>query len=253
MPMSIRTIIADDEPLARERIRELLKRQRDVEVIAECSSGSKTVAAIEEHRPDLLFLDVQMPELDGFGVLESVGPRRVPAIIFVTAYDKYALKAFDAHAVDYLLKPFDEKRFHRALDRARHHIEKPNGFSEHLRELLNDVKAEQKEGDRLVVKSSGRVLFLRASEIDYIEASGNYLTLHVGKETHLLRETMNNMESKLDERKFMRIHRSTIVNIERIKELQPWFGGEYVVVLRDGQQLTLSRTYRSKLQELLGG
>jgi two-component system LytT family response regulator len=250
--MSIRTIIADDEPLARERIRDLLKRQRDIEVIAECSSGSKTVSAIEQHRPDLLFLDVQMPELDGFGVLESVGPRKVPAIIFVTAYDKYALKAFDAHAVDYLLKPFDEKRFKRALERAREHIQRPNGFGEHLRELLNDVKSEQKEGDRLVVKSSGRVLFLRTQEIDYIEAAGNYLTLHVGKDTHLLRETMNNMEARLDPRKFMRIHRSSIVNIERIKELQPWFGGEYVVVLRDGQQLTLSRTYRSKLQELLG-
>ena len=251
--MQIKALIVDDEPLARDRIREMLKEHPEIEVVAEARNGREAIDSVVSHTPDLVFLDVQMPDLDGFDVVQNLNVERLPAIIFVTAYDQHALRAFDAHAVDYLLKPFDEKRFHRALDRAREHVQKPNGFSEHLRELLNDVKSEQKEPDRLVVKSSGRVLFLKTHEIDYIEASGNYLTLHVGKETHLLRETMNNMESKLDGRKFMRIHRSTIVNLERIKELQPWFGGEYVVVLRDGQQLTLSRTYRSKLQELLGG
>ena len=252
--MRIRALIVDDEPLARERIHELLKADPDFEVVGEATNGREAVAAVDKHRPDLMFLDVQMPEMTGFDVLQAVKPAHMPVVIFVTAYDKYALKAFDAHALDYVLKPFDAQRFHKAMDRAKERLSSRNGgeLRNRLLALLKDVKSEPKHLDRLVIKSGGRVIFLRTDEIDWIEAAGNYLRLHVGKDAHLLRETMANMESKLNPEKFLRIHRSTIVNIERIKELQPWFGGEYVVIMRDGKQVTLSRGYRDKLQQLLG-
>jgi two-component system LytT family response regulator len=251
--MIIRAVVADDEVLARKRIRDLLAEERDIEIIEECGDGRSAVAAILRHRPDLLFLDVEMPDLDGFGVLRAVGAARMPVVVFTTAYDKYALQAFDAHALDYLLKPFDRERFQKAMERVRFRIsqERNGELSNRLLALLKDVKPEPKYLERLVIKSGGRVIFLRVDEIDYIEAAGNYLRLHLGKESHLLRETMNNIEQKLDPQKFMRIHRSSIVNIERIKELQPWFGGEYVVVMRDAKQLTLSRGYRDRLQQLL--
>jgi two-component system LytT family response regulator len=251
---AIRVLIIDDEPLARQRIRSLLEAEADVSVAGECDDGQKAVAAIREHRPDLIFLDVHMPELDGFGVLEELGGERVPAVIFVTAYDRYALQAFEVHALDYLLKPFDRERFERALERARAQIGRAQTaeVSEQLRALLEDARPGKKYLDRVVIKSASRVFFLRVEEIDWIEAAGNYLKLHAGTEAHLLRETMNGLEGRLDPERFLRIHRSTMVNIERIQELQPWFHGDYVVLLRDGTRLTLSRSYRQKLQDLFG-
>ncbi|HTY37666.1 MAG TPA: LytTR family DNA-binding domain-containing protein [Bacteroidota bacterium] len=250
----IRALIVDDEPPARNKIRELLKTEMDVEIVDECTNGAEAVQSIASLTPDLVFLDIQMPELDGFGVIETIGPERFPAVIFVTAYDQYAVQAFDVHAIDYLLKPFDRQRFQTALNRVREHLEpgRRNEINQQLNSLLRQLKGPKKQADRLVVKSGGRVFFLKNDEIDWIEAAGNYVRLHVGNETHLLRETMNAIQKKLDPAMFIRIHRSTFVNIEKIKELQPWFHGEYVVIMRDGTQLTMSRSYRSNLPDLLG-
>jgi len=252
--MKIRALIVDDEPLARERLRTLLEADPDVEIAGECSSGRAAVAAIEKHAPDLVFLDVQMPHLDGFGVLEAIGPERMPATIFVTAYDQYALRAFEVQALDYLLKPFDRERFHKALRRAKELVRGPAGteLSRRLLALLEDLRPDPKRLQRLVLKSAGRVFFLRTDEIEWIEAAGNYLRLHVGADSHLLRETMNELETRLDPSRFIRVHRSAIVNLERIKELHPWFRGEYVIVLRTGARLTLSRGYKEKFEALLG-
>ncbi len=250
----IRTVVADDEPLARERIVTLLQGEPDIEVVAECPDGNRTIAAIHHLSPDLLFLDVQMPGASGFDVVQAVKPERMPIVVFVTAYDKYALRAFDVHALDYLLKPFDRDRFHKALERAREQVERQQtgDLGRRLLALVQDLKPGEQRLDRLVVKSGGRVFFLRTDEIDWIEAAGNYVRLHLGADSHLFRETMNALEARLDPQRFFRIHRSRIVNIERIQELQPWFNGEYAVVLRDGTKLTLSRGYREKLQDRLG-
>jgi two-component system LytT family response regulator len=250
----IRTIIVDDEPPARKKIRELLKTDPDVEIIDECSNGREAVQTIAAKSPDLMFLDIQMPELDGFGVIEAIGPDQPPAVIFVTACDHYAVRAFEVHAIDYLLKPFDGQRFQLALDRAKTHLwfDHRKELNQQLDSILRELKGPTRQYERFVVKSGGRVFFLRNDEIDWIEAAGNYVRVHVGKETHPLRETMNAIAKKLDPLLFIRIHRSTFVNIEKIKELQPWFHGEYVVILRDGTQLTMSRSYRNNLPELLG-
>jgi two-component system, LytTR family, response regulator len=249
-----RVIIADDEPLARARLRLLLSEEPWVEVIAECSDGPSTVTAIEKFRPQLVFLDVQMPGGSGFDVIESVGAGRMPFVIFVTAFDRYALRAFDVHALDYLLKPFDRDRFRDALTRARERIERSsNGDLERrLLAIVNDLKPAPQPMERFVIKSGGRVFFLRAEDIEWIEAAGNYVKLHVGAETHVFRETMNSLEARLNPSVFFRIHRSHIVNIERVRELQPWFNGEYVVFLTSGARLTLSRGYREKLQDRIG-
>lgn len=249
IPGKIRALIVDDEPLARERLRTLLKPEADVEIVGECGDGEKAVSAIRRHKPDLLFLDVQMPERDGFDVLEALGAEEMPVVVFVTAYDKYALRAFEVHALDYLLKPFDRERFQRALERAREQVagRHSSTLGERLLALLADRATEQKRLQRVVIKSGGRIFFLRVEEIDWIEAAGNYLRLHVGREEHLLRETMNRLEARLDPAKFLRIHRSTIVNLERIREMQPSFHGDYVVLLRDGTRLALSRSHRDKL------
>ena len=201
-----------------------------------------------------MFLDVQMPGLNGFEVIEAVGADRMPTVIFVTAYDEYALRAFEVHALDYLLKPFGRDRFQQTLQHAREILERRRAgdLGRRLLALVNDIKPEPAARlDRLVVKSGGRVFFLRTDEIDWIEAAGNYVRLHLGEESHLFRETMNRMEARLDGRRFVRIHRSRIVNTERVKELQPWFNGEHVVILQNGTRLTLSRGYREKLQEQL--
>ena len=252
--MKIRVLIVDDEPLARERIRALLADEADVDVIGECRDGLAAVAVIRRDKPDVVFLDVQIPELDGFGVVKSLGDQRTPVIVFVTAYDQYALSAFEVHAVDYLLKPFDAERFGKALARARKaiRVEQGNGFNEKLLALLRDLKLPQGFLERIVVKSSGRLFFLRTDEIDWIESSGNYVSLHVGAEAHLLRETLSGLEEKLDPARFIRIHRTAIVKIDRIKELHPLFHGEYEVLLRDDTRLTLSRSFRDRLQGLLG-
>jgi two-component system LytT family response regulator len=256
----IRTLIVDDEPLARRNLRLLLQNDPEIEILGEASSGRQALALIRKHSPDLVFLDIQMPELDGFGVLESIEAEHLPAIVFVTAFDQYALKAFDFHALDYLLKPFDDARFEKALRRAKLQVEQREfkNLSERLVALLAGREAKLIEPSRqapylsrLLIKSAGRVFFLKTDEIDYVKAEDYYVKLQVGRKGHLLRETMNEMESKLDPAKFLRIHRSTIVNIERIRELQPHFNGEYIVVLHDGSEHKLSRTRREQLQTLL--
>ncbi len=251
--MQLRTLIVDDEPLARDRIRSLLEQEENIEIIQECRDGREAVAAIESTTPDLVFLDVQMPEVDGFGVIEAVGAERMPTVIFVTAYDQFALRAFEAHALDYILKPFDSERFHRALERARRSVErqKEDDLSERLRGLLEELRPKAKYLDRLVVRSGARITFLRTDEVDWIDAEGNYARLHVGKKSYLLRETMSGIEAKLDPERFIRIHRSTIVNVERIKSLETLFQGEYVVHLEDGTKLTSSRGYRDRLHALM--
>ncbi len=251
---TVKILIVDDEPLARERIRALVSDHRDIEIIGECSTGVEAVSSIKRLEPDLVFLDVQMPDLDGFDVIESVGAAEMPTVIFVTAYDKYALRAFEVNALDYLLKPFDRERFDAAIARGRAQIQqkKSGALNERLLALIADIRAEPTRIERLVIKSGGRVFFIKTDEIDWIEAAGNYVRLHTATGEHLHRETMSNLEARLDPRKFMRIHRSMIVNCERIKELHPLFHGEYAVTLSDGTRLTLSRSYRDRLQELLG-
>lgn len=252
----IKALIVDDEVLARNRIREILKKDPDIQLVGECGNGREAVDAILEHAPHLLFLDIQMPEMDGFTVLKTLPQERLPMVVFVTAYDQYALRAFEVYALDYLLKPFDAERFHRTLQHAKSQIRQARGsvLNQGLLNLLSELKKRPKSKltDRLVIKSSGRVSFLKVNEIDWIASEGNYVRLHVGKETHLLRETLNQMEERLDSDQFRRIRRSTIVNLDRIKELQPWFHGEYRVLLQDGTRLLLSRKYREKLHDLLG-
>ena len=254
--VKIRVLVVDDEPLARERVRKLLEAMPEVECIGECPDGVSAVQAIRQESPDLVFLDVQMPELDGFGVLAQITGAKMPAVIFVTAHDQFALKAFEVHAVDYLLKPFDKERFKVALQRAldQVHRHQAGELSQRLSALLADVRPEQKPKhiDRLAIKSSGRVVFVKVEDIDWVEAADNYVSLHVGAENHLHRETMAALEEQLPPAKFMRISRSTIVNLDRIKELQPLFHGEYAVILRNGTKLTLSRSYRDKLDQLMG-
>jgi len=252
--VKLRVLIVDDEPLARERIRALLRDAPETEVVGECGDGRRAVAAIRRRKPDLVFLDVQMPELDGFEVLRALGPAEMPAVIFVTAYDRYALRAFEVHALDYLLKPFDRERFQRALARARSQLERDRhgAVEKRLLALLEDLQPGRKRLERLVVKEGGRIFFLRADEIDWVEAQGNYARLHVGRETHLVRETMARLEAGLDPKHFARIHRSAIVNLERVREMRPDFHGDYAVVLRDGTRLTLSRNFREKFREFFG-
>jgi two-component system, LytTR family, response regulator len=249
-----RAVIADDEPLGRQRLRMLLAAEPWIEVVAECADAPATIAAVEKFRPGLVFLDVQMPGGSGFDVIETVGADRMPFVIFVTAFDRYALRAFDVHAIDYLLKPFDRDRFRDALARAREQIDRraEGDLEQRLLALVNDLKPGPQPLERFVVRSAGRVFFVRTREIEWIEAAGNYVKLHVGHETHLFRETMNALEARLDPGMFFRIHRSTIVNLERVRELQPWFNGEYVVFLTSGARLTLSRGYREKLQDRIG-
>jgi two-component system LytT family response regulator len=232
----------------------LLAQEEWVEIAGECQNGQEAVAAIHKLHPDLVFLDIQMPGATAFEVIQQVGVPRMPPVVFVTAYDKYALRAFDVHALDYLLKPFDRERFQQALGRARQQLDRKDAgeLERRLLELVQDLRSSPQRPERFVIKSGGRVFFVRTDEIDWIEAAGNYVKLHVGNEAHLLRETMNSLEAQLDPDVFYRIHRCHIVNIERVKELQPWFNGEYVVFLRDGARLTLSRGYREKLQDRIG-
>jgi two-component system, LytTR family, response regulator len=249
---TIRTVIIDDERLARQRIRRMLNHFPDFEVLGEFENSRQGLEFLENNEVELLFLDVQMPGLDGFALLEALDPARMPMVIFVTAYDEYALRAFEYHAFDYLLKPFDQARFDKALERARKHAASATANNDKLMNLLNEIRQRNQEPARFAIRTPGRVFFVRQEDIDWIEAADNYVNLHVAAETHLIRETMNSLENRLDARKFLRIHRSTIVNADRIKELRPWFHGEYVVLLKDGTELTLSRTYREKILSLLG-
>jgi two-component system LytT family response regulator len=252
MPLKIKTAIVDDEDLARERLRTLLSKEPDIEIAGEASDGQSAISLIEAERPELVFLDVQMPELDGFEVLRALDPDEMPVVVFVTAHDKFALKAFDVHAVDYLLKPFDRERFKTALDRAIQKIRSRAGTSSALNAVLAETKPAAKPLERLLVKTDGRVLLLKVDDIDWIEAADNYVNLHAGKESHMMRETLSSLEGKLPPARFMRVSRFAIVNLERIQELQPMFHGEYVVVLKTGTKITLTRSYRDKLDQLMG-
>jgi len=250
--VTIRALVVDDEPLARERIRTLLEDEPDIELVGECRDGAEAVRAIDEESPDLVFLDVQMPEVDGFEVLEVVGPGRAPVVVFVTAYDEYAIRAFDVHALDYLLKPFDRERFQEAIARARALVRgQVDVDREKLAALLDEVREERRYLERIVVKTAGRVVFLAVDEIDWIGGAGNYVELHAGGRKHLVRDTLKAMESKLDPDTFVRVHRSHIVNMDRVKAMEPWFHGEYVLILEDGTELQSSRTYSDRLRKML--
>jgi len=247
----IRVLIVDDEPIARRGVRLQLKGEPEVEIIGECANGLEAVATIRKLAPDLVFLDVQMPEMDGFEVIEAVGVERMPRVIFVTAYDQYMLRAFEVHALDYLLKPFDRERFLKALNHARSSLQRGD-INRQLMALLDDRLAARKPLERLVIKSGGRIYFLNVEEVDWIEAADNYVELHVGRESHLLRETIGGLAAKLDPGQFLRVRHSTIVNLGRVKELRPLFRGEYLIILRDGTELTSSRRYRKNLDAILG-
>jgi two-component system LytT family response regulator len=252
---TIRTILVDDEAPARSRLRQLLKAEADFRILAECANGQQAVEAIQKEKPDLVFLDMQMPRLGGLEVCEAVSSSgtAMPLVIFVTAYDEYALKAFEVHAIDYLLKPFDRERFQKALVHARERLTRSrnSGTDSRIEALLNDLRSNTKNTDRLIYKQNGRVIFVRVETIDWIEADGNYVRMHAGTETHYLRETLAGLEGQLPTGKFMRISRSAIVNLDRIKELQPLFYGDYSVILRDGSRLNMSRNYRDRLETLL--
>ncbi|MDP9201750.1 MAG: LytTR family DNA-binding domain-containing protein [Gemmatimonadota bacterium] len=252
----IRVGIADDEPLARERIISMLDGHENYDLVAECKDGAGAVAAIRKKNLDVFFLDVRMPELDGFQVLEALGSGPLPVIVFITAFDAYALRAFDVSALDYLLKPFDRSRFEKTLARVEAQLasREERQLSAELREFLAGLSASQPSGysERIAVKSSGDIYFVRAEDIDWIDSAGNYIALHAGGRKHLVRDTIKSAESKLDPRKFVRIHRSAIINLDRLKKLQPYFHGEYVVTLSDGTTLTSSRGYSDRLRGLLG-
>ena len=251
-PSRIRTLIVDDQAIARDFLCHMLRHEEDIEIVGTAANGLEALEAINRLAPDLVFLDVQMPEADGFSVLNQIEPSRMPVVIFVTANESFALKAFDVQALDYLVKPCTRDRLGLALQRAREQIrrDQAGATEQKLSALLNDFRAKPRHPERLAVKSDGRIIFLELTDLDWIESADNYVNLHVGAQAHLLRETMSALETRLPVDRFMRISRSTIVNINRIKELQPMFHGEYVVVLRNGTRLTLTRSYRDKLGQL---
>jgi two-component system LytT family response regulator len=256
----IRALVVDDEPAARAAIRALLADDTDIHIVGECADGRAALDAIRREAPDLLFLDIQMPEMDGFTLLRRLDPAEIPVVLFVTAYDQYALRAFEVHALDYLLKPFDDERFREAVAHAKQQVRqgKLGALSGQLAALLEGMgrpPAVTSNGQylkRLAIKAGGRVTILGVKDIDWIEAEGDYVKIHAGRAWHLLRETMKHLETQFDPARFVRIHRSTIVNVERIKELQPYFRGEYVVILQDGTSLKLSRGYKEHLEAALG-
>jgi two-component system LytT family response regulator len=270
----LRVVVVDDEPLARSGMCGLVARDPELTLVAQCADGAEAVAAIAGLRPDLVLLDVQMPEMDGFEVLREVGPARMPVVVFVTAFDRFALRAFDVAAVDYLLKPFDDERFDLAIARAKHAVRNAEA-GELGRRLMRLVERQgtspsadaapsavesqrtaeppARHASRLVVKSAGRTVFVRVDEVDWIEADDYYARLHVAGKTHLLRETMGSLEARLDPQRFFRVHRSAIVNLDRVREVQFLFRGEHVVILHDGTRLKLSRTRLEKLESMLAG
>ena len=253
--MSIKTLIVDDEPTARTALIDHLRLCPEMNLVGECCGGRQAVFAVGRLKPELVFLDVQMADLDGFSVIDAIGPEQMPLTIFLTAYDRYAVRAFEAHGLDHLIKPFTADRFQEVLQRAgaRLRTETPEEGSGRLLGLLRDMRAHPRSVERIMLRSRGRIVFLRASEIDWIQAEGNYVRIRAGEAEHLLRGTMRSLEARLDPKEFVRIHRSTIVRIDRIKELQPWPTGEYVVLLHSGKEMTLSRGYRDSLRVLLEG
>ncbi len=251
--MTIRTLIVDDEAPARLRLRQLLKDEADFQIVGECANGKQAIAAIEKEHPDLVFLDVQMPRLTGLDVCAALGVGPMPLVIFVTAYDQYALQAFEVHAIDYLLKPFDRERFQKSLRHAREQLRrgKETPADPRLTALLQDLRLGANRTERLAFKIDGRVIFVRPAEINWLEADGNYVKLHTGAACHQVRETLSWFEQQLPADRFLRISRSAIVNLDAIKELQPLFYGDYAVLLHNGTHLTLSRTFRDRVEKLL--
>ncbi|MEP6733059.1 MAG: LytTR family DNA-binding domain-containing protein [bacterium] len=262
---ALRIIIVDDELVARQRIRRIASREEGIEIVAECATGREAVNAVLQHNPDLLVLDVQMPELDGFGVLAELPADRIPLVIFVTAFDEHALRAFDVHAVDYVLKPIDPDRLRAALMRARreHGLAEAAEQHERLRGLLGSAivstPAESAEStpvnttsvgkvERFLVKTSGKMFFVNMSDVDWVEADGNYVRLHVGAASHMIRETIASVERALPSAQFARIHRSAIVNLDRVAEMRQWSSGDYIVILKTGARLKLSRSYRQNIE-----
>jgi len=245
---TIRTVIVDDERLARQRIHRLLEDQKDVDVVAECRNGYDAIRVVTELQPTLLFLDIEMPEVDGFAVIEALREmRRLPHVVFVTAFDRYAVRAFEVRAIDYLLKPVERDRLAETVDRARMAIDGESDDRAALNALIGDLAGRPR---RFTIHGQNRIYFVPHADIDWIEAAGNYVRLHAGRESHLMRTTMNAIEEALASEPFVRIHRSTIVNVHRIKELRPTFAGDYIVVLHDDVRLTLSRTYRAALDQI---
>ena len=248
--MRPKVLIVEDERLAADAVRKLLERDSEIELVGTARDGSTAVSLIRRLSPDIVFLDIQIPELDGFGVINEIGVENMPVVVFMTAYDRYTLQAFEVHAVDYLLKPFEEDRFFAALRWAKRDLRlSENAQSARLTQLVGAVARQAKR--RLPIKTGGRIVFVDLEAIDYLEAAGNYVMLHVGGEEYRTRDTMNVLEERLSQADFVRIHRSTIVNRKRIKELRPWFTGEYVVVLTSGKELTMTRSYRDRLPLLL--
>ena len=249
--MTLRAVIADDEPLVRERIRTLLAERDDITIVAECADGASALMNIEDLEPDVALLDVQMPELDGFEVVDALAPERRPAVIFITAYDEYAVRAFGVNAVDYLMKPIEPARLRAALDRVAERLRQHDAHLPQLAALLRELRAMRSYGERLVVRDGQRVSFVNVSEIDRIEAAGNYVRLHIGRTSRIMRESMKSVEARLDPDHFIRIHRSELVNAHRIAHIEPHFHGEYIVTLQDGTRLTSSRSYSERLRALM--
>lgn len=261
--MTLRVVVADDEPIGRHRLVRLLQAEPETDVVAACADGEEAVEAIREHAPDVVLLDIQMPHLDGFEVVAALGENHPPAVIFVTAHDQYALRAFEIHAFDYLLKPVDPERLRQAMSRATapgepqslsRANERGRSTTRRILTLLEEINARERGRgrDRIVVRSPERAFFLRTEAIDWIEAAGKFVHLHVGRAVHALRESMAELEQELDPARFLRISRSVIVNVDRIQEIQPWFQGDYVLILSDGTRLTSTRGYRDNMRRLLG-
>jgi len=254
--MDIRVLIVDDEAFARERIRDFLKNRPEIAAIDEAENGPQAIRKIQEHNPDLVFLDIQMPRMDGFAVLKTVGAEKTPQVVFVTAYDQYALQAFEVFALGYLLKPFDRAKFEKVLHRALDEIRlKRTGrdLARTIEEFLKEMQSGGPSMDRIFVKTKNRLLPVRIRDIDWIEAAGKYIILHAGAEEHVIRDSLNSMEKKLPARQFRRTHRSSIVNIDSIKEIQPLFHGDSCLILKTGDKLTLSRSFRGQFKDWLGG
>ena len=247
---SIRTLIVDDERLAREKVRALLADDADIEIVGECANGADAVAAVRRQKPDLVLLDVEMPGANGFQVLQRLRGEKLPMVVFITAHDEYAVRAFEVEAIDYVMKPFDRKRFADALRRAKRQMNEPEEEAEGR--ILRLLERMLKPLDHFVVKQRDRTFLLPVPEIDWIEAEGKYVRLHAAGAAHLIRESIGDVEERLDARRFLRIHRGTIVNVKRILEMHRGFGGGIFVVLRDGTKLTMSRRYRTRIREVTG-
>jgi two-component system LytT family response regulator len=253
-PEPIHVLVADDETPARQRLIDLLAKDAQIASVAEAADGEAAVESIEKKRPDLVFLDVQMPELDGLGVIDAIGAAQMPLTVFVTAYDQHAIRAFEANALDYLLKPFSDERFEATMTRVKARLDERSigEFGQRILKMVAAAPAAERRLDRLVVKSAGSTRFIRAIDIDWIEAAGVYVTLHVGGKELLYRAALNDLAERLDPRRFVRVHRSAVVNIESIVQLEPMSHGEFEAVLKNGSRTRVSRTYRAQLEKRLG-